>query len=69
MVSDKLYEIGGNLGLNKKDIDGVLSTRPANKDNVESISPVEVYKAIGRYGTVSINDFQEARRHHVYVSK
>ena len=58
MYLKEIYEIGMNLGLNKQDIDSVLSTKSSNTEETTSTSPAEVYKGIGRYGTVSINDFE-----------
>ncbi len=58
MFPHKIYEIAKDLGLNKKDIDNILSTPSLTyKDNIAYSSPTEVYKIIGRYGTVSIKDF------------
>ena len=57
MYSKKIYQIGLHLGLNKKDIDSVLSSKPEVSEEITSTSPVEVYKGVGRYGTVSMNDF------------
>jgi len=58
MYSKKIYQIGLNLGLNKKDIDIVLSSKQEISEEITSTSPVEVYKGVGRYGTVSIYDFK-----------
>lgn len=57
MFPHKIYEIAENLGLNKKDIDNILSTQITFKDNITHSSPTEVYKFLGRYETVSIKDF------------
>ncbi|UCD12948.1 MAG: hypothetical protein JSW60_05115 [Thermoplasmatales archaeon] len=60
MVLNKLYEIGQHLGLNKIDIDNVLSTPTwLTREIIKSTPPLEIYKEFGRYSTVSIHDFQE----------
>ena len=58
MFPPKIYEIGRDLGLDKMDIDNVLSKKPSELEMVTSTSPVDVYKGVGRYGTVSVNDFK-----------
>ncbi len=65
-----IYEIGKALGLNKNDIDEVLSAsfqRNANADasadvykagtRYGTVSSADIYKAGTRYGTISINNF------------
>ncbi len=69
MFPNKLYEIGQNLGLNKKDVESVLSTTPANERDIKSIPPTEIYKEFGKYGTVSIHDFSRAKGYREYDSK
>jgi len=34
-----------------------LSREVNNEYKIENTSPVEIYKGVGRYSTVSINDF------------
>ena len=58
MIPNEIYKIGEDLGLTKGDIDSTLSTEVTEEDSIEHTSPVEVYKGVGRYATVSINDFE-----------
>lgn len=57
MLSDKIYEKGKNLGLNKEDIDIILSAKQNREIPVKFFSPVEVYKGENKYGTISVKDF------------
>jgi hypothetical protein len=68
MLKKEIYRIGGNLGLDKNDIDIILTTqhhisyiKPISnvyKSGTEygTISPTEIYKGGTRYGTVSFNE-------------
>ena len=68
MLLNKIYKIGGNLGLDKNDIDNILNssrsisrTQPTShiyKSGTDygTISPNEIYKHGGMYGTASINE-------------
>ena len=59
MYPNELYKIGKKLGMNKKDINNVLTTESTNIKVVEVTSPIESYKGMpGRYGTFSIKDMQ-----------
>lgn len=69
-----IYKIAKNLGLDRKDIDGIMSNsvsttnRPASvSDNTYkagteygTVSPKEIYKAGTWYGTVSVKDVYKA---------
>ena len=60
MIPDKVYEIGGMLGLEHKDLrDLVISSSVSDKTNISETppSPVDVYPKGELYGTVSKNDF------------
>ena len=58
MLRKRLYELGKKLGLTENDIDNILSTGLTEVDSVESSLPVEVYKGVIEYGTISIKDFK-----------
>jgi len=60
MYPNELYKIGKKLGMNKKDVDIVLTSELNKTKVVEyTTSPVESYKGIpGRYGTLSIKDMR-----------
>ena len=55
---NKIYELGKTLGLDKKDIDNVLSPKEIYKAGTiyGTVSPKEIYKAGTIYGTVSPKD-------------
>ena len=56
MLPNKIYKLGKNLGISKKDIDTVTNIQIKDTSIIIS-SPIDVYKFEGRYGTISINDF------------
>jgi len=58
MFPDKIYKIGEILGLSKEDMDIFLSAKQNSATPVRFSLPVEVYKGIIEYGTVSIKDFK-----------
>jgi hypothetical protein len=58
MYPKEIYKLGINLGLNKQDIESVLSSTSDKKEEINTTSPADVYKGVGRYGTVSIKDFE-----------
>ena len=59
MYSNRIYEIGKKLGLNKKDVNNVLTIESNNIKVVEFTSSVESYKdGPGRYGAISLKDIQ-----------
>ena len=59
MYSNRIYEIGKKLGLNKKDVNNVLTNESNNVKVVAFTSSVDSYKdGPGRYGTFSIKDIQ-----------
>jgi len=60
MYPNELYGIGKKLGMNKKDVDIVLTSESNEIKVVEyTTSPMESYKGMpGRYGTLSIKDIQ-----------
>jgi len=49
---NKIYELGKTLGLDKKDIDKVLSAKPKTTETVKTPA-VDMYKAGTKYGTIS----------------
>lgn len=58
MVSNQIYRLGGNLGLNKKEINDILSYKNSKQYNIfKNSSPIDVYKYGSDYGTISIKDF------------
>jgi len=60
MIPENIYEIGDILGLEYRDIQDLISDKSSldSTDNLEiPSSPVDSYKEITLYGTVSINDF------------
>ena len=65
-MSKKIYAIAKGLGLEKKDVDGVLSGATSSKtsDNVSA----DVYKAGTEYGTVSAKDVYKAGTYYGTVS-
>lgn len=55
MYPNKLFKIGKKLGMNKKDINLILSNKSNQMNIVEYISAVDSYKGLpGRYGTISL---------------
>jgi len=58
MFPEEVYRICKILGLNKEDVENVVVDKSTGRDNVEFTSSVDVYKSEGRYGTISIRDFQ-----------
>jgi len=61
MISDKIYEIGGMLGLQDRDIRDLVAKASISDgpDKLETSSPTDTYKDDGIwYGTISINDFR-----------
>jgi hypothetical protein len=80
MLKNEIYKIGGNLGLDKNDIDIILNSSQ-NVSNIhpssnvyksgtyyDTISPNEIYKHGGRYGTLSINEIYKAGTQYGTVS-
>lgn len=57
MIPDNLYKLGKKLGLTHTDIDNILSSESKKQYNVRHTSPIEVYKGVIKYGTISIKDF------------
>ena len=59
MNANKFYKIGKKLGMNKKDINIVLTNKLNEGIVVKTSSPIDSYKGLpGRYGTLSIKDIQ-----------
>jgi len=53
-MKSEVYKIGKTLGLNKKDIDCLMSRDSSRHDSSGSSDlGVEIYKAGGKYGTIS----------------
>ena len=59
-MKNEIYEIGKSLGLEKQDIDKILSTRSTDASGMPNNAAVNVYKAGTRYGTVSSVDLYKA---------
>jgi len=60
MIPENIYEAGGILGLEYREIQDLISDKSSldPADNLEvPFSPVDSYKVGTMYGTVSINDF------------
>ena len=56
--ASKFIQLGKKLGLNKKDLEGMLKTVPMRDEQLLlSIGPPG-YGGGGYYGTISINDFE-----------
>jgi hypothetical protein len=58
IMNAEIYKVAKNLGLNKKDVDKVLSTN--NASGTSNNAATDVYKAGTRYGTVSSADLYKA---------
>jgi len=61
MIPDKIFEIGAMLGLQREDIQNIVSDKLITDavDDLEApSSPVDTYPKGTDYGTVSIKDFQ-----------
>jgi len=56
---DNIYNIGKNLGLEKTDIDNVLSAKSRTTE-IANTPAVDVYKAGTRYGTLSSKELYKA---------
>ena len=54
-MKENIYKKGKDLGLGKEEIDKILSE--SNSNGKHSSRYADVYKAGGKYGTVSIKDF------------
>ena len=54
-----IYKLAKNLGLGKKDVDGILSRSVSNATKSATVS-ADVYKAGTDYGTVSPKDVYKA---------
>jgi hypothetical protein len=54
MSKKKIYRIGGNLGIDKNEIDNIINT-PCKNTNSELIS--DIYKVGALYGTISLNNY------------
>ena len=78
-MEKNIYQIAKNLGLDKKDVDKVLSSKNANSDSpcvdtykagtkYGTVSPKECYKAGTRYGTVSPKEMYKAGTRYGTVS-
>ena len=52
---DKLYQLGSKLGLKKEDVDEVIINTSGNE---QPSFPTDIY-GTGRYGTISIKDFED----------
>ena len=59
MNVNEFYKISKKLGMNKKDIDIILTNKPNEAIVLKTSSPMDSYKGMpGRYGTFSIKDIQ-----------
>lgn len=58
MIENRLYELGKNLGLHKREIDNIISLKLKKHYDMNNTVPINVYKDSCKYGTISINDFQ-----------
>jgi hypothetical protein len=79
-LNKEIYKIGGNLGLDKNDIDSILKTPHKISNNQPTsniyksgtdygtISPNEIYKDGTRYGTISFNEIYKAGTEYGTVS-
>ena len=65
-MNAEIYKIAKNLGLDKKDVDKVLSA--SNASGMSNNAAVDVYKAGTRYGTVSSADLYKAGTEYGTVS-
>lgn len=59
MTPSKIYEIGDMLGIKRRDITNLVPEK-SNLDIKEITSPIDTYKGIILYGTVSIKDFKRS---------
>jgi len=50
---NNIYKIAKNLGLNKKEMDDLISSKDTLKNSAES---VDLYKAGTKYGTIGFGD-------------
>ena len=57
MLPNKIYEKGKDIGLNKEDIDIILSAKQNIEISAKFHSPIEIYKGDNKYGTISLKDF------------
>lgn len=60
MSNNRLYKIAKNLGLDKNDIDNILSANLKITVDSSNNSVADLYKAGTRYGTVSSVDLYKA---------
>jgi len=59
MNKNEFYKIGKKLGMNKKDINILLTNKTDENIVVKTSSSMDSYKGLpGRYGTFSIKDIQ-----------
>jgi hypothetical protein len=65
---DNIYELGKTLGLDKKDIDKVLSAKLRISTEGINTPAVDVYKAGTRYGILSSKELYKAGTHYGIVS-
>jgi len=59
-MKNEIYEIGKSLGLEKQDIDKILSIGSTDASGMPNNAAVDVYKAGTRYGTVSSADLYKS---------
>ena len=61
MTAYKMYQLGQKLGLTTDEIDNIIENQIAPYITVieyVATNPCDLYKTIGKYGTISLNDFQ-----------
>jgi len=59
-MKNDIYKVGKSLGLNKKDIDNILSASPKQTGDKADAPAVDLYKSGGKYGTVSPQDIYKS---------
>jgi len=57
---NKIYKLGKTLGLDKKDIDSVLSAKTKNTYATTNTPAADMYKAGNLYGTLSSKELYKA---------
>jgi len=67
MKSD-VYKIGKTLGLNKKDIDNVLSAKQTQTGDTAGIPSSDLYKSGSDYGTVSPKEIYKGGNYYGTIS-
>ena len=65
---NKIYKLGKTLGLDKKDIDNVLSAKTKNTYETTNTPAADMYKAGTRYGTTSRQEIYKAGTDYATIS-